>query len=170
MRWILLMLVPLAAVIVVALQVTQQSVLWNATEPGMTVDEARKALPKAIAPASAKRLANGLELKLTAEGVENLERAFDAELYFDANGLQQVVLLPTRPLFAGAAAAEFESLRQAATMRYGREQPATAPAPAGTRHARWVAGRVVVTLRMEADGDIGRVTMTYATTDVAGAS
>lgn len=170
MRWILLTLVPLAAVIVIALQMTQQSVLWGATEPGMTVDEARRALPNASAPASPKRLANGLELKLTAEGVENLERAFDAELYFDADGLQKVVLLPTRPLFAGAAAAEFESLRQSATMRYGRELSASTPAPAGAAQARWSAGPVVVTLRLEADGNIGRVTMTYATKAVADAS
>lgn len=170
MRWILLTLVLFAAVIVLALQMTQQTVLWNATEPGMTVDEVRKVLPQAKAPAAPKRLPNGLELKLTAAGVDNLERAFDAELYFDAKGLQKVVLLPTRPLLASAAAAEFGTLRHAATLRYGREQPAADGTPAGTAQARWVAGRVVITLRLDGDGAMGRVTMTYATDAVPDAS
>ncbi len=95
-RWFLLLAVPLVAAIVAALQLTQQPVLWNVTEPGMTVEEVRRALPKAVPPAEPKRLANGLELKLVAAGVDNLERAFDAELYFGADGLQMVRLLPTR--------------------------------------------------------------------------
>jgi hypothetical protein len=171
MRWFLLFAVPLAAVIVGALQLTQQPVLWGVTEPGMTVEQVRRALPKAVPPAQPKRLADGLELKLVAAGVDNLERAFDAELFFSADGLQQVRLLPTRALAVAAAASEFEALRHAATLRYGKEQADAAGQDAGAvAQARWVAGRVVVTLRLERSGAMGLVTMTYATDAVAGRS
>jgi hypothetical protein len=168
MRWFLLFAVPLVAVIVAALQFTHQPVLWNVTEPGMTVEEARRVLPKAVPPAEPKRLANGLELKLVAAGVDNLERAFDAELYFGADGLQKVRLLPTRALAPAAAASEFETLRHAATLRYGKEQAVAADADRGAiAQARWVAGRIVVTLALERSGAMGLVTMTYATDAVA---
>lgn len=164
MRWFLVFAVLLVAVIVAALQFTHQPVLWNVTEPGMTVEEARRALPKAVPPAEPKRLANGLELKLVAAGVDNLERAFDAELYFGADGLQMVRLLPTRALAAAAAASEFEALRYAAALRYGKEQAdAAGPGADAVAQARWVAGPVVVTLRLERSGAMGLVTMTYAT-------
>jgi len=168
MRWFLVFAVTLVAVIVAALLFTHQPVLWNVTEPGMTVEEARRVLPKAVPPAEPKRLANGLELKLVAPGVDNLERAFDAELYFGADGLQKVRLLPTRALAPAAAASEFEALRHAATLRYGKEQAVAAAAGEGAvAQARWVAGRVVVTLALERSGGMGLVTMTYATDAVA---
>lgn len=168
MRWFLLLAAALVAVIVAALQFTHQPVLWNVTEPGMTVEEVRRALPKAVPPAEPKQLANGLELKLVAAGVDNLERAFDAELYFSADGLQTVRLLPTRALAPAAAASEFEALRHAATLRYGKEQPVAAgPGGRAVAQARWVAGRVVVTLALERSGAMGLVTMTYATDAVA---
>jgi hypothetical protein len=169
MRWYLLIALPLAAVIVAALQLTQQPVLWNVTEPGMTVEEVRRALPKAVPAVEPKQIANGLQLKLVAAGVDNLERAFDAELYFGADGLQMVRLLPTRALAASAAASEFEALRHAATLRYGKER-AVAAGPGGgsaVAQARWVAGRIVVTLQLERSGAMGLVTMTYATDAVA---
>jgi hypothetical protein len=144
-------------------------VLWNVTEPGMTVEEVRRALPKAVPPAEPKRLANGLELRLVAAGVDNLERAFDAELYFGADGLQMVRLLPTRALAAAAATSEFEALRHAAMLRYGKEQADTArPGEGAVAQARWVAGPVVVTLRLERSGAMGLITMTYATVAAAG--
>lgn len=168
MRWFFVFAVLLVVVIVAALQFTHQPVLWNVTEPGMTVEEVRRALPKAVPPAEPKRLANGLELKLVAAGVDNLERAFDAELYFGADGLQKVRLLPTRALAAGAATSEFEALRHAATLRYGKEQPGAAGSGGNAvAQARWVAGRVVVTLALERSGAMGLVTMTYATDAVA---
>ena len=169
MRWFLVFAVLLVAVIVAALQFTHQPVLWNVTEPGMTVEEVRRALPRAVPAAEPRQLANGLELKLVAAGVDNLERAFDAELYFGTDGLQKVRLLPTRPLMAAAASAEFDALRQAATLRYGKER-AVAGGPGGggaVAQARWVAGRVVVTLQLERSGAMGLVTMTYATDAVA---
>jgi len=46
MRWFLVFAVVLVAVIVAALQFTHRPVLWNVTEPGMTVDEVRRALRK----------------------------------------------------------------------------------------------------------------------------
>ncbi len=168
MRWFLLLAVPLVAAIVAALQLTQQPVLWNVTEPGMTVEEVRRALPKAVPPAEPKRLANGLELKLVAAGVDNLERAFDAELYFGADGLQMVRLLPTRALAAAAATSEFEALRHAATLRYGKERAVAAgPGAGAVAQARWVAGPVVITLQLERSGAMGLITMTYATDAVA---
>jgi hypothetical protein len=170
-RWVLLLAVPFVAVIIAALQLTQQPVLWNVTEPGMTVEEVRRALPKAVPPAEPKRLANGLELKLVAAGVDNLERAFDAELYFGADGLQMVRLLPTRALAATAATSEFEALRHAATLRYGKERAdAAGPGEGVVAQARWVAGPVVITLRLERSGAMGLITMTYATAAVAGRS
>lgn len=126
MRWLALLIVPFVVLAIAALQLTHQQVLWNSTEPGMTVDEVRATLPRAFAPAESSRLANGLDLKLTANGVENLERAFDADFYFNDGGLQKVVLRPTRSLTFNAAASEFESLRRAATLRYGKEQPVAA--------------------------------------------
>lgn len=165
MRWTLLLIVAFALGIAATLALMHRPVLWNAVEPGMTVDDVRRVLPKAMAPAAPKRLANGLELKLVADGVDNLERAFDAEFYFGGDGVRQVVLLPTRPLTAAAAASEFASLRHAATLRYGKERPATAAAD-GSTQAQWSAGRVVVTLRLEQGGAMGRVTMSYATDDV----
>lgn len=168
MRWYLLLALLLAAVIVAALQLTKQPVLWNVTEPGMTVEEVRRALPKAVPAVEPKQLANGLQLKLVAAGVDNLERAFDAELYFSADGLQMVRLLPTRALAASAATSEFEALRRAATLRYGKEQAVAAGAEAGAvAQARWVAGSVVVTLQIERSGASWLVTMTYATEAVA---
>lgn len=168
MRWFFLLVIPLVVVIIAALQFTHQPVLWSVTEPGMTVEEVRRALPKAAPPAEPKRLENGLELKLIAAGVDNLERAFDAELYFGADGLQKVRLLPTRPLAPAAAASEFEALRHAATLRYGKEQAVAAgPGAGAVAQARWVAGRVVITLALERSGAMGLVTMTYATDAVA---
>jgi hypothetical protein len=164
MRWTLVLVVPFVALMVAALQLTQQQVLWSVTEPGMTVEEVRRAIPTATPPAAPKQLANGLELKLVAFGVDNLERAFDAELYFRDGGLQKVLLHPTRRLTAGAAASAFEELRHAASLRYGKERPAGIPSVAGTAaEARWVSGRVTITLRLEDQGAMGRVTMTYAT-------
>ena len=171
MRWFLVFAVVLVAVIVAALQFTHRPVLWNVTEPGMTVDEVRRALPKAVPPAQPKRLANGLELKLVATSVDNLERAFDAELYFNDAGLQMVRLLPTRALASAAAVPEFESLRHAAALRYGREQAAAAGPRAGAvAQSRWVAGPVVITLELERSGAMALITMTYATEAVAGRS
>jgi len=124
-----------------------------------------------VPPAQPKRLANGLELKLVAAGVDNLERAFDAELYFNDAGLQMVRLLPTRALAAAAAGSEFESLRHAAALRYGREQAAAAGPRAGAvAQSRWVAGPVVITLELERSGAMALITMTYATEAVAGRS
>jgi hypothetical protein len=164
MRWTLVLVVPFVALMIAALQLTQQQVLWNTTEPGMTVEEVQRAVPRATPPAEPRQLADGLELKLVAFGVDNLERAFDAELYFRDGGLQKVLLVPTRRLTAGAAASAFEELRHAAARRYGKEQPAGPAASAGTTaEARWIAGRVTITLRLEHQGPMGRVTMTYET-------
>jgi hypothetical protein len=166
MRWTVLLIVAFGLGIAAVLALMHRPVLWNAVEPGMSTDEVRRVLPQAVEPASPKRLANGLELKLVAAGVDNLERAFDAELYFAGDGVRQVVLLPTRLLTPAAAAAEFATLRHAATLRYGKEQP-VAPEDGAAAQARWSAGPVRVTLRLERSGAMGRVTMTYATDEVA---
>jgi len=163
MRWLALLIVPFVVLAIAALKLTQQPVLWNATEPGMTVDEVRAVLPRALPPAESRRLSNGLELKLTASGMENLERAFDAEFYFTEAGLQKVVLRPTRSLTIDAAASEFENLRRSATRRYGNEQPAPARSLAPpAAEARWISGRVTITLQIERHGPMGRITMSYS--------
>ena len=163
MRWFALLIVPFVVLAIAALKLTHQQVLWNVTEPGMTVDEVRAVLPRAFPPMESRPLANGLELKLTANGVENLERAFDADFYFNESGLQTVLLRPTRSLTINAAASEFESLRRSATLRYGKEQPAASAShspPAA--ESRWISGRVTITLQLEQHGSMGRITMSYS--------
>ncbi len=163
MRWFVLLIVPFVVLAIATLKLTQQQVLWNATEPGMTVDEVRAVLPRALPPAESRRLANGLELKLTANGVENLERAFDAEFYFTESGLQKVMLRSTRSLTIDAAASEFENLRRSATRRYGDERPAPARSLAPpAAEARWISGRVTISLQLEQHGPMGRITMSYS--------
>lgn len=163
MRWTVPLIVAFALGIAAALALMHRPVLWNAVEPGMSAEEVRRVLPQAVEPAAPKRLSNGLELKLVAPGVDNLERAFDAELYFAGDGVRQVVLLPTRLLTPAAAASEFAGLRHAATLRYGKELPVEAAADGAATQARWSAGPVRITLRLELSGAMGRVTMTYAT-------
>jgi hypothetical protein len=162
MRWILVLVVPLIAVVIAALTLTQQRVLWNVTEAGMSTEEVRAVLPQAAAPPAPRTLEDGLELRLVAPQVSNLERAFDAELYFGADGLQKVRLLPTRRLATPAALREFEELRQEAGRRYGRELAAVPAQPGVITQARWAAGPVTVTLGVEQDGPLAAVTMTYA--------
>jgi hypothetical protein len=162
MRWIALSVVIIGAC-VAALLLSQQKVLWHVTEPGMTLPEVRAVLPEAAPPAQPKSLDSGLALGLVAPKVSNLDRAFDAELYFDDRGLQQVLLLPTRLLAAPAAMMEFDELRQAASRRYGRELPATGtPSAAVPAEARWMAGPVMITLRVEQRGTQAAVVMSYA--------
>lgn len=161
MRWIAIA-VPIVVACIAALLLSQQRVLWHVTEPGMTPADVRAVLPEASPPAQPRRLGNGLSLGLVAPSVSNLDRAFDAELYFDDNGLRQVLLQPTRLLAAPAAMREFDELRQAASRRYGRELPATSTPSAEVRaEARWRAGPVTVTLRVETRGALAAVTMTY---------
>jgi hypothetical protein len=162
MRWIALTVVIVVAC-VIALLLSQQKVLWHVTEPGMTLAEVRAVLPDAVPPAQPKSLDNGLSLGLVVPKVSNLDRAFDAELYFDDAGLQQVLLLPTRLLAASAAMMEFDELRQAASRRYGRELSGTAtPSPDVPAEARWRAGPVAITLRVEKRGAHAAVVMSYA--------
>ncbi len=161
MRWIAIVAAVVIACIA-ALLLNQQKVLWHVTAPGMTLPEARAVLPDAVPPAQPRRLGNGLSLGLVVPNVSNLERAFDAELFFNDDGLQQVVLLPTRLLAVPAAMMEFDELRQAASRRYGRELPATStPAADVMAEARWLAGSVTVTLRVEKRGALAAITMTY---------
>ncbi len=119
MRWIAVA-VPVVVACIAALLLSQQKILWHVTEPGMSLAEVRAVLPDAEPPAQPRRLGNGLSLGLVAPNVSNLDRAFDAELYFDDDGLKQVLLLPTRLLAVPAAMREFDELRQAASRRYGR--------------------------------------------------
>lgn len=162
MRWIALAVVLFVACIA-ALMLSQQRVLWHVTEPGMTLADVRVVLPGAVPPPEPKSLDNGLSLGLVVPKVSNLDRAFNAELYFDERGLQQVLLLPTRLLAPSAAMIEFDELRQAASRRYGREIGAT-----GTRstdvpaEAQWRAGLVRITLRVEQRGEYAAVMMSYA--------
>jgi len=163
MRWIGITVVVVVAACIAALLLSQQKVLWHVTEPGMTLPEVRAVLPHAVPPPQPKSLDNGLSLGLVAPQVSNLDRAFNAELYFDERGLQQVLLLPTRLLVPSAAMIEFDALRQAASRRYGREIAGT-----GTRAANvpaevhWRAGPVTVTLRVEQRGEYAVVMMSYA--------
>jgi hypothetical protein len=161
MRWIAFLVIPLIAVVIAALVMTQQRVLWNVTEAGMTPEQVRAVLPQAVPAPAPVRDATGLALGLVAPRVSNLERAFDAELYFGSDGLQQVRLRPTRLLPPPAAMAEFEDLRQAAGRRYGRELPA-ATVPGVVAQARWAAGPVIVTLQVEPAGELAAVRMIYS--------
>ncbi len=162
MRWIAVSLVVIAAC-VAALLLSQQKVLWHVTEPGMTLPDVRAVLPEAVPPAQPKSLANGLSLGLVVPKASNLDRAFDAELYFDDAGLQQVLLLPTRLLTTSAAMMEFDELRQAASRRYGRELPSTGtPSADVPAEARWMAGPVMIALRVENRGAYAAVVMSYA--------
>jgi hypothetical protein len=161
MRWIAVA-VPIVLACIAALLLSQQKVLWHVTEPGMTLADVRAVLPEAMPPAQPRRLGSGLSLGLVAPGVSNLDRAFDAELYFDENGLRQVLLQPTRLLAEPAAMREFEELRHAASLRYGRELPGTStPSAEVLAEARWRAGPVTVMLRVERRGALAAVTMTY---------
>lgn len=164
MRWIALIVMVVVAC-AAALLLRQQKVLWNVTEPGMTLLDVRAVLPAAVPPPQPKSLDNGLALGLVVPKVSNLDRAFDAELYFDNGGLQHVLLVPTRLLAKPAAMREFEELRQAASLRYGRELPGTGPpSPDVPAEARWSAGPVTITLRVEMRGAQAAVVMSYATT------
>lgn len=161
MRWIAVA-VPIVLACIAALLLSQQKVLWHVTEPGMTLAEVRAVLPDAEPPAQLRRLGNGLSLGLVAPNVSNLDRAFHAELYFDDDGLQQVLLLPTRLLTVPAAMREFDELRQAASRRYGRELPGiSTPSADVVAAARWRAGPVTIVLRVEKRGALAAVTMTY---------
>jgi hypothetical protein len=162
MRWIALAAISLVVACIAALLMSQQKVLWGVTEAGMTLAEVRAVLPDAIAPAQPKRLDNGLSLGLVVPKASNLDRAFDAELYFDGDGLRQVLLLPTRLLAAPAAMAEFDELRRAASLRYGRELPAAVPSSEVPAEARWRAGPVTVVLRVERRGGLAAVVMSYS--------
>jgi hypothetical protein len=161
MRWIAVVAAVVIACIA-ALLLNQQKVLWHVTEPGMTLPDVRAVLPAAVPPAQPRRLGNGLSLGLVAPNVSNLDRAFHAELFFDDDGLQQVLLLPTRLLAVPAAMMEFDELRQAASRRYGRELPGiSTPTADVLAEARWMAGSVTITLRIEKRGALAAVTMTY---------
>lgn len=162
MRWIAITVVVVVAC-VAALLLSQQKVLWHVTEPGMTLPDVRAVLPDAVPPPQPKSLVNGLSLGLVVPKVSNLDRAFNAELYFDERGLQQVLLLPTRLLAPSAAMIEFDELRQAASLRYGRELAGTGTRSADVpAEAHWRAGPVTVTLRVEQRGEYAAVTMSYA--------
>jgi hypothetical protein len=161
MRWIAIA-VPIVVACIAALLLSQQKVLWHVTEPGMTLTDVRAVLPESGPPAQPRQLGNGLSLGLVAPGVSNLDRAFDAELFFDGNGLRQVLLQPTRLLAEPAAMREFEELRQAAARRYGRELPASStPSADVLAEARWRAGPVTVMLRVEKRTALAAVTMSY---------
>jgi hypothetical protein len=161
MRWIVLIVAVVMACIAVLL-LSQQRVLWDVTEPGMTVADVRAVLPEAAPPAQPRRLDNGLTLGLVAPNVSNFDRAFDAELYFDDDGLQQVLLRATRLLTERVAMMEFDELRHAATLRYGRELPGISTSlDSVLAEARWRAGPVTIMLRVEKRGVLAAVTMTY---------
>jgi hypothetical protein len=161
MRWIVVA-APLVIACIAALLLTQQKVLWHVTEPGMTLADVRTALPDAVPPAQPRWLDNGLTLGLVAPNVSNLDRAFDAELYFDDGGLQRVLLRPTRLLTQPAAMMEFDDLRRAASRRYGRELPGiSTPLSDVLAEARWRAGPVTIMLRVEKQGALAAVTMMY---------
>jgi hypothetical protein len=161
MRWIVLIVAVVMACIAVLL-LSQQRVLWDVTEPGMTVADVRAVLPEAAPPAQPRRLDNGLTLGLVAPNVSNFDRAFDAELYFDDDGLQQVLLRATRLLTERVAMMEFDELRHAATLRYGRELPGISTSlDSVLAEARWRAGPVTIMLRVEKRGALAAVTMTY---------
>jgi hypothetical protein len=162
MRWIAILVVVVVAFIA-ALLLSQKKVLWHVTSPGMTVSDVRAVLPEAVPPPQPKTLGNGLSLGLVVPKASNLERAFNAELYFDERGLQQVLLLPTRLLTPSAAMSEFEELRVVASRRYGRELAASGPRAADMpAEAQWKAGPVTVTLRVERWGELAAVMMSYA--------
>lgn len=133
------------------------------TSPGMTVSEVRAVLPEAVPPPQPRTLANELSLGLVVPKASNLERAFNAELYFDECGLQQALLQPTRLLLPSVATSEFEELRQTAARFYGREVAGAALRPADDAvEAHWQAGPVTVTLRLERRGELAAVAMSYA--------
>lgn len=161
MRWIAIFVVVVVACIA-ALLLSQKKVLWHVTSPGMTISDVRTVLPEAVPPPQPKSLGNGLSLGLVMPRATNLERAFNAELYFDERGLQQVLLQPTRLLLPSAAMSEFEELRAVAARRYGRELAPSGPRPVDVpAEARWQAGPVTVTLRVERRGELAAVMMSY---------
>ena len=162
MRWIALIVV-VAAACLAALLLSQKKVLWDVTEPGMSLPDVRAVLPDAVPPPQSKSLDNGLSLGLVVPRVSNLDRAFGAELYFGDHGLQQVHLIPTRLLAPSAAMSEFDELRRAASLRYGRELAVTGTRSADVpAEAHWRAGPVTVTLRVEQRGEYAAVLMFYA--------
>lgn len=162
-RWIALIVVVVATCIAALLLLSQPKVLWGVTEPGMTLSDVRAVLPGAVPPPQPRSLDNGLSLGLVASKVSNLDRAFNAELYFGDHGLQQVMLIPTRLLTPSAAMIEFDELRRAASLRYGRELASTGTRSAGMpAEAHWSAGPVTVTLRIEQRGEFAAVLMSYA--------
>ena len=162
MRWIAIFVVVVVACIA-ALLLSQKKVLWHVTSPGMTVSDVRAVLPEAVPPPEPKSLGNGLSLGLVMPRATYVERAFNAELYFDVRGLLLVLLQPTRLLAPSAAMSEFEELRLVAGRRYGRELVPSGPRPADVpAEARWQAGPVTVTLRVERRGELAAVMMSYA--------
>jgi hypothetical protein len=95
--------------------------LWNGTNYGMSVDEVRATVPKAIAPDKPNRLADGAQELLRLTNVEIVGKTFDAQFFFRNGRLSQVTLSLEKGHTFHQATLTLNALSDALRAKYGRE-------------------------------------------------
>lgn len=126
-------------------------VLWGGTEYGMTVDQVKAAVPKAVPPHMASHIKDAKE-QLQLEEIELVNKRFVASFYFADGKLVQVTLRLDSDRTPTGAALTFNSLTEALRAKYGQEL--AQDNKAGDRSAlrlkntTWLSGRTNITMTM----------------------
>lgn len=95
--------------------------LWGGAEYGMTVEQVKSFIPKAITPSIPSRLSDGAQGLLQLENVEIVNKKFTSSFYFIAGNLTQVTLSLEKGHTFDSAMLVFDSLSEALRAKYGRE-------------------------------------------------
>lgn len=123
--------------------------LWQATQYGMSVEEAALAVPGSVAPLDRPAtLATGAVEKLRLDGYEVAQQKFRVVLFFRENRLEQVTLSLQDQIPYRSSRLVYESLREALNSLYGpvEEKPETRSSVMGMRQGDWRSGRTNISL------------------------
>jgi len=123
--------------------------LWQATQYGMSVEEAALAVPGSTAPLDKPAtLATGAVEKLRLEGYEVAQQKFRVVLFFRENRLEQVTLSLQDQIPYRSSRLVYESLREALNSLYGavEEKPETRTFLMSMRQGDWRSGRTNISL------------------------
>ena len=122
--------------------------LWNGTEYGMTLEQAKALVPDAVHPLKPKQRSDGAEELLRLDDLTLVSKRFSASFFFSDGKLKEVSLsLEERHDFE-CAMRVFDSLVEDFRAKYGREiiRQTMKGTFSNTANATWLSGQTNITV------------------------
>lgn len=129
--------------------------LWQGAAHGMTIEQVRAVLPRAIPPKSSPDIIPpDLTERLRIPDYEIVGIRFEAKFFFKSDLLAQVMLKAPDDIPLAKAQRAFDALNEALRAKYGQGTPSSSSSIfLQTRAVTWQAGRTNVSLNLIVVGD-----------------